>query len=45
MEKKEVFRGLAGRNASDCFATLRTPCWVIDEERLEENGRILASVA
>ena len=45
MEKKEVFRGLAGRNAPDCFASLRTPCWVIDEERLEENGRILASVA
>ena len=45
MEKKEVFRGLAGRNAPDCFAALRTPCWVIDEERLEENGRILASVA
>ena len=45
MEKKEVFRGLSGRNAPDCFATLRTPCWVIDEERLQENGRILASVA
>ena len=45
MEKKEVFRGLTGRNAPDCFASLRTPCWVIDEERLEENGRILASVA
>ena len=45
MEKKEVFRGLAGRNVPECFAALRTPCWVIDEERLEENGRILASVA
>lgn len=45
MEKREVFRGLSGRNAPDCFARLRTPCYVIDEERLEENGRILASVA
>lgn len=45
MEKREVFRGLSGRNVPDCFARLRTPCYVIDEERLEENGRILASVA
>ena len=45
MEKREVFRGLSGRNAPDCFARLRTPCYVIDEERLKENGRILASVA
>ena len=45
MEKREVFRGLSGRNAPDCFARLRTPCYVIDEEHLEENGRILASVA
>ena len=45
MNRNEVFRGLSGRNAPDCFAPLRTPCYVIDEERLEENGRILASVA
>ena len=45
MDRQEVFRGLIGRNAPDCFARLRTPCYVIDEERLEENGRILASVA
>ena len=45
MEKREVFKGLSGRNAPDCFARLRTPCYVIDEERLKENGRILASVA
>ncbi len=45
MEKREVFKGLSGRNAPDCFARLRTPCYVIDEARLEENGRILASVA
>ena len=45
MEKREVFRGLSGRNVPDCFARLRTPCYVIDEERLKENGRILASVA
>ena len=45
MEKMEVFRGLAGRNAPDCFASLRTPCYVVDDERLRENGRVLASVA
>jgi carboxynorspermidine decarboxylase len=45
MNRNEVFRGLSGRNAPDCFAPLRTPCYVIDEERLEENGKILASVA
>ena len=45
MEKREVFKGLAGRNAPDCFASLRTPCYVVDEERLEANGKILAAVA
>ena len=45
MNRNEVFRGLSGRNAPHCFAPLRTPCYVIDEERLEENGKILASVA
>ena len=45
MENKEVFKGLAGRNAPDCFASLRTPCYIVDEKRLEENGKILASVA
>ena len=45
MEKNEVFKGLSGRKVPDCFAALRTPCYVIDEERLLENGRILASVA
>ena len=45
MNRQEVFRGLSGRNAPACFAPLRTPCYVVDEKRLEENGRILASVA
>ena len=45
MNRQEVFRGLSGRNAPECFAPLRTPCYVVDEKRLEENGRILASVA
>ena len=45
MKKSEVFRGLSGKNAPDCFGSLRTPCYVIDEERLKENGRILALVA
>ena len=45
MDRKEVFKGLAGRNAPECFDSLRTPCYVVDEERLRENGRVLASVA
>ena len=45
MKKSEVFKGLDGRNAPDCFASLRTPCYVVDDERLRENGRVLASVA
>ena len=45
MNRKEVFKGLDGRNAPECFAALRTPCYVIDEERLKENGQVLASVA
>ena len=45
MNRQEVFRGLSGRNAPECFAPLRTPCYVVDEKRLEENSRILASVA
>ncbi|QTE67173.1 carboxynorspermidine decarboxylase [Clostridiales bacterium] len=45
MENKEVFKGLAGRNAPACFAPLRTPCYIVDEKRLEENGEILAAVA
>jgi len=45
MKKSEVFKGLDGRNAPECFAALRTPCYVIDEEQLKDNGRILASVA
>ena len=45
MDRKEVFKGLAGRNAPECFVSLRTPCYVVDDERLRENGRVLASVA
>ena len=45
MERAEVFKGLAGLNVPACFDTLRTPCYVISEERLRENGRILSSVA
>ena len=45
MDRKEVFKGLAGRNVPECFASLRTPCYVVDDERLRENGRVLASVA
>ena len=45
MERREVFKGLSGRPVPDCFASLRTPCYVLDEERLRENGKILAGLA
>ena len=44
MDNKEIFKGLAGKGA-DCFAALRTPCYVLDGERLRENAQILAGLA
>ena len=44
MDNSEIFKGLAGKTG-DCFAGLRTPCYVLDEERLRQNGKILAGLA
>ena len=45
MDNSEIFKGLAGKPVPDCFASLRTPCYVLDEERLRQNGKILAGLA
>ncbi|MBR5702274.1 MAG: carboxynorspermidine decarboxylase, partial [Oscillospiraceae bacterium] len=44
MDSAEIFKGLSGKGA-DCFASLRTPCYVLDEERLRQNGEILSALA
>ncbi len=45
MDNSEIFKGLSGKPVPDCFASLRTPCYVLDEERLRQNGEILAGLA
>lgn len=39
-----VFASLDGREAEDLFGDLPTPCYIIDEKKLEKNCQILAGV-
>lgn len=39
-----VFASLDGRDPQDLFGALRTPCYIIDEKKLEGNCQILAGV-
>ena len=39
------FAGLGGRTPAELFASLPTPCYIIDESMLRRNGEILAGVA
>ncbi|MDO5417053.1 MAG: carboxynorspermidine decarboxylase [Lachnospiraceae bacterium] len=39
-----VFAALDGREPEDLFGALPTPCYIIDEKKLEENGQILSRV-
>lgn len=39
-----VFSSLDGRNPKDLFGNLPTPCYIIDEKKLESNCKVLASV-
>ena len=45
VEKHPAFAGLEERKNRQEFGKLPTPCYVIDEEKLRENGEILASLA
>lgn len=44
MEQAGVFRGLPHPSPAECFAAVRTPCYVIDEDRLLDNARQLSGV-
>lgn len=39
------FAGLRGRSPAELFGALKTPCYLLDEARLRENGELLAGVA
>ena len=39
-----VFSGLEGKNPSELFSNLPTPCYIIDEKQIKRNCEILASV-
>lgn len=43
-EQERIFSALQ-KYGTEKFAELPTPCYVIDEERMEENGRILKNLA
>lgn len=45
MEEKEIFRGLDKIDVTKRFAKLPTPCYLIDEQVIRENGVCLAAVA
>ena len=44
-EKRPAFAGLGGKEPGEVFGGLPTPCYVIDEARLKENGEILAALS
>jgi carboxynorspermidine decarboxylase len=43
LDSRPQFSGLAGRNL-ELFSALPTPCYVLDEKRLIENGKILLDI-
>ncbi len=45
IDTRPVFGALGGQLLKELFANLPTPCYVIDEGQLCENGRILAGVS
>ena len=44
-DKRPVFAALKGKTPQELFASLPTPCYIINERQLHENGKILASIA
>ena len=44
MEQRPVFASLGGKAPEALFGGLPTPCYVLDEGQLAENGRILAEL-
>ncbi len=45
IENKAVFEALNGTAPQRLFGKLKTPCYIIDEENLHRNGRVLAAVS
>ena len=45
VDDRPAFAALGGRAPEAVFGALKTPCYVIDEGRLRQNGELLASVA
>lgn len=41
MEDQKPFRGLQGKTPEALFGKLRTPCYILDERILRENGKAL----
>ncbi len=40
-----MFTALGGRKPTEVFGEIPTPCYIIEEKKLKENGRILAEVS
>ena len=40
----EIFGGITSSPEAESIRNLKTPCYVIDEKKLEANGKVLASV-
>ena len=44
-ETRPMFAALDGQKPSELFEEIPTPCYIIEEKKLQENGRILAEVS
>lgn len=44
-ESRPCFAGLGGQSPQKLFENLSTPCYILDEAMLRQNGKILAGVA
>lgn len=45
VENRPMFTALDGRKPTEVFGEIPTPCYVIEEKKLQENGRILEAVS
>ncbi len=45
VENRPMFETLGGRKPSEVFGEIPTPCYIIEEKKLMQNGRILAAVS
>lgn len=45
VENRPMFTALDGQTPNEVFGKIPTPCYIIEEKKLKENGRILAEVS